>query len=44
MPKFFPPEARRILKPHPVIAVGLALAFLVFTYFCIFQMPNVLQK
>jgi len=43
MPRFFPPEARRILRPSPIIAAGLALAFVVFAYFCIFQMPLVLH-
>ena len=30
MPKFFSAEARRILRPGPLFAIGLALAFLLF--------------
>jgi len=41
MPKMLSPEARRILKPHWIFAVGLAAGFLVFGYFCLFQMPFV---
>jgi hypothetical protein len=39
MPKLFNEEARRIIKPHWIFAVGLLIAFLVFGYFCIFQIP-----
>jgi len=39
LPKLLSAEARPILKPHWIFAVGLALAFLVFGYFCIFQIP-----
>lgn len=42
MPKFFSPGARAVLRPHPVFALGLALAFLVFTYFCVMQFPQTL--
>ncbi len=42
MPKMLNDEANRILKPHPVFAVGLAIAFIVFGYFCVFQLPKVL--
>ena len=38
MPRLFPREAWRILRPHPVFAVGLAAAFLVFGYFCLIQL------
>jgi len=44
MPKLFSQEVRRILKPHPIFALGLALAFVVFGYFCVFQFPYVLRK
>ncbi len=40
MPRMFSAEVRRILKPNPVLAVGLVLAFLLFGYFCVFQIPN----
>jgi hypothetical protein len=39
MPKVLSPDAWKVLKPSRVIAVGLFVAFAVFTYFCIFQMP-----
>lgn len=42
MPKFFSPDARKILKPNPVFAAGLILAFVMFAYFCVFQIPHVL--
>ena len=41
MPKMLSEDARRILKPHWIFAVGLTSAFLVFGYFCVFQMPFV---
>ena len=41
MPKMFNEEAAKILKPHWSMAVGLFIAFLVFGYFCIFQIPNI---
>jgi hypothetical protein len=42
MPKLLSDEGRRVLRPNPAIAVGLIIAFLVFGYFCIVQMPSVL--
>ena len=39
MPKMLSKEAARILKPHWIFAVGLIAAFIVFGYFCIFQIP-----
>ncbi len=42
MPKLFNEEARQILKPHWIFAVGLIIAFLVFAYFCVFQIPYIL--
>lgn len=41
MPKLFSEEAREVVRPHWIFAAGLALAFLVFGYFCIFQIPYV---
>jgi Mn2+/Fe2+ NRAMP family transporter len=41
MPRMLSPEARQILRPHWIFAVGLILAFLVFGYFCVAQMPYV---
>ncbi len=39
MPRLLSKEAKEILKPHWLLAVGLGLAFLVFGYFCVFQIP-----
>ncbi|MCP4643760.1 MAG: divalent metal cation transporter [bacterium] len=39
MPKFFAPKVREILKPHPIFAAGLFLAFAIFSYFCVMQIP-----
>lgn len=44
MPKLLSAEAIRVLKPNWIIAVGLVIAFLVFAYFCIVQMPFVIFK
>jgi Mn2+/Fe2+ NRAMP family transporter len=40
MPKFFSRDVRRILRPSPIFAIGLLLAFLVFGYFCIARLPS----
>jgi hypothetical protein len=42
MPKLLSTEAARILKPNWIFAIGLVIAFLVFAYFCIIQMPSVI--
>ncbi|MFP4620518.1 MAG: Nramp family divalent metal transporter [Bacteroidales bacterium] len=42
MPKLLSKEAQPILKPHWIFAVGLIIAFLVFGYFCAFQIPFIL--
>ncbi len=42
MPKILSKEAAEVLKPNWIFAVGLIIAFLVFGYFCIFQMPSAL--
>lgn len=39
MPRFFKEEAREVLRPHWIYAMGLVTAFLVFGYFCVFQLP-----
>ncbi|MBN1560407.1 Nramp family divalent metal transporter [candidate division KSB1 bacterium] len=41
MPKMLSPEAAQVLKPSWIFAAGLIVAFSVFGYFCIFQMPFV---
>jgi hypothetical protein len=41
LPKLYNPDCYRIIRPHWIFAVGLALAFLVFGYFCLFQIPYV---
>ena len=38
MPSFFAPEHRAAIRPHPILAAGLALAFAVFSFVCIFKM------
>jgi hypothetical protein len=40
MPKMLSAEAWKILRPSWVFAAGLLVAFAVFTYFCIFQLPS----
>ncbi len=42
MPKMLSKEAKDVLKPHWVFAVGLLAAFLVFGYFCVFQIPFII--
>ncbi|GAG92133.1 unnamed protein product [marine sediment metagenome] len=42
MPKMLSEEAREILRPHWIFALGLIVAFLVFGYFCVFQIPFIL--
>jgi len=44
MPRLLSKEAFRILKPSWSFAVGLIIAFLVFGYFCVFQIPAVLLQ
>lgn len=44
MPRILSKEAWAVLKPHWIFAVGLAAAFAVFTYFCIFQIPAALSE
>jgi Mn2+/Fe2+ NRAMP family transporter len=41
MPKLLSLEARAVLRPHWIFAVGLLIAFIVFGYFCMVQMPFV---
>lgn len=43
LPRMLSKEARKILQPNPVFAAGLILAFLVFGYFCVFQLPFVFR-
>ena len=42
MPKMLSKEAWQVLRPHWIFAVGLIVAFLVFGYFCVFQIPSIL--
>ncbi len=42
MPRLLSAEAGRVLRPSRIFAVGLIIAFLVFGYFCVVQMPSVL--
>lgn len=41
MPRLFQDEAREILRPHWIFAIGLIAAFIVFGYFCVFQIPYI---
>ena len=41
MPRMLSKDAQKILRPHWIFAAGLIAAFLVFGYFCVFQMPFV---
>ncbi len=43
MPRLFDKEAAAILRPHWIFALGLLVAFLVFGYFCLFQIPLLLS-
>lgn len=43
MPRLYRPEIAARLKPGPLIGVGLAVSFLVFTYFCAIQISSVLM-
>ena len=42
LPGFYSRDVYDIIKPHWIFAVGLAAAFLVFGYFCVFQIAYVL--
>jgi len=39
MPRMLSKDGAEILRPNAVLAVGLLIAFGVFSYFCIFQLP-----
>lgn len=41
MPKLYSREVWEILKPHWIFAAGLIVAFIVFGYFCVFQIPYI---
>jgi hypothetical protein len=41
-PKLFNSEVANIIKPGRAIGAGLILAFIVFTYFCVYQIPKIL--
>ena len=38
MPTFFAPEHRKALTPGPLMAIGLASAFLIFGFICVYKM------
>ncbi len=42
LPKILSPEGKKVLRPHWIFAVGLAAGFIIFGYFCVFQMPETL--
>ena len=42
LPRLYKPEIGKMLRPGWLIGVGLIIAFLVFGYFCIVQLPEVL--
>lgn len=41
LPRLFRPEIGKMIKPRWGLAVGLIIAFLVFGYFCVVQLPAV---
>lgn len=41
-PKMFGKEKAKLLRPTPITGIILIIAFLVFSYFCIYQIPKVL--
>lgn len=41
-PRLYREEARERLSPGPWIGIGLCVSFLVFSYFCVVQLPKVL--
>lgn len=41
MPKFYTANVSKMLRPHWIFAVLLIAAFLVFAYFCVFQLPYI---
>ena len=41
LPRLFNEEVHDVLRPHWIFGVGLLLAFLVFGYFCLAQLPSV---
>lgn len=41
MPELFPKEIRPIIKPHPLLAVGLAVAFVVYSLVCVLRFGDV---
>ena len=43
MPRLYRPEIGKLLKPNWILGTGLVLAFLVFGYFCIVQLPAVFR-
>jgi hypothetical protein len=43
-PRMFSGEAARIVRPGLLMGVALAASFLVFTYFCVAQLPAVLMQ
>jgi len=44
MPKLFSREVYAVLKPHWGVGLFLLLGFLVFGYFCVFQIPHVVSR
>ncbi len=43
MPRFFAPEHRKAIAPSPILAVGLALAFVMFSFVCVFKMGEAIM-
>jgi Mn2+/Fe2+ NRAMP family transporter len=41
MPRLLSKEAWSVLKPHWIFGVGLGIAFIIFGYFCVFQVPYI---
>ena len=43
MPRFFAPEIRPLVKANKILGFGLALAFVMYGYFCVVQIPKLFQ-
>ena len=41
LPRLLSDEARELLRPHWIFGAVLAIAFVVFGYFCVIQIPHV---
>jgi len=42
MPRYFREELRHLVRPNPIIGVGLAAAFVLFGFVCVFKLGDYL--